>query len=450
MDNISYFIKACQAGAYKKKKWVFSVFLTANLTESRTEKHFPGQLYLKNGKPHFYAQDFDNSRSPEEMVEVTLNGKSIDYLKGERIVHVNEPIIITPEDYPGLSSSKVETTPGLFFINMYTIYYALKEKYPYQEGPKIDFEKIVKELAMTCLDDPPEDTPLDPSKVYTQEVKTLMRCISALSGFIPVNSPSSTYYTVTPAPGIDALKKKILEEYKGKKIGSTDIVEIERRLIEADLEYVNQDPHVGFYNNYRKQIETGRKKMYVMQGQQKYMDPNKDPAFITTSLSETTDVSAFPAIIDGIREGSYSRGKKTALGGVLTKLVFRIYSAAAIVKEDCGTKNGVTRTIFPYAKSRYLGSYIVGPSGQPILLTNDNIGQYVGKTVLMRSPAFCQAEAEGRGYCMKCMNESLRNYKNSIASLGATVTSAMNGRFMKAMHANVISTVLLDLPNALS
>lgn len=448
MDNISYFIEACKLGAYKKKEWVFSVFTTVNLPTEKTKDHYKGKLYQRDGHPVYYLQDFIPTADPKQVVTITLNDNPINYFNGENIILVDEEIEITKSDYPALLTDKEKTTPGIFFMNMYTIYYAIQDRYPYQTGPSIDFKRIVKDLFEQAHDDVLPDE-REPDKIYTSDIKKLMRAVSALAGFIPINSPSATQYTMTAAPGIAQKRKELLEKYKDQLDDPTIIVKIERELIEMDKAYIAQDPYAGFYNDVKKQIENGRKKMYAMQGLQARMDPTKPDELIDTALTEQTDISKLPAVIDGIRHGSHSRGKMTALGGEMTKFIFRIYSAASIMMEDCGTKNGIKRVIPAWTKDRYIGAYIQNGK-EPLLLTEENIKDYYGKEVLMRSPAFCQAQQEGRGYCMKCMNEYLRNYKNSLASLGATVTSDMNGRFMKNMHSNVISTAPLIWENALS
>lgn len=450
MNNVDFFIQGCKVGAYKKKEWVLSLFCITELPVSKDLKHYRGRIYQHDGYPAFYRQDFDESAEPDELEWITLNGKKIEYIeKKENILLVNEEIEVGPKDIPNLAK-EIKTTPGIFFINYYCIVDALQHKYPYQEGPELSAGKIASRIAPLSIDDPEEDKEGDPEKIYVRDVKKMLSAMSALSGFVLVNSPSCTPYTMSKAPGITELKKKLLKENEDKLHDPVVISQIEKELVAHDKAYLQKDPHWGFYINEKKGIGTARKKLHVMQGLQFRMDASKPPVLIENSLNEPLDVSKFPAIADGIRDGSYSRGAMTALGGEAVKFIYRIYSAAEIIKEDCGTPLGVIRTIHPEYIGRFTGSYIINKDGSNTLITPDNVQSYVGQTVMMRSPAFCKADPEGRGYCNKCFGESMRGYEKSLASYGAAVGSEMNGRFMGAMHVVVTTSTPLDIDRAIS
>lgn len=461
MNNVDYFLKACEAGAYRHREWVQSVFMITSLplltAELPNRDHYPGRLYSANGYVGYVTGDFDKSIdnddvSPEniEMTLITFNGKPIEVQsRKEPLLLVNETIKITPNDVVSLQKPVLETTPGTVFVNYYCFIDSIGDRHPFVEGPNISVGKVAQQISSHVVDDPKEGEEVDLDKIYVKDFKRMLSAMASLSGFTIVNSPSATEYTVQAAPGIQELKAKLLEENKDKLHDPATIIQIEKELIKKDKEYINQDPYKGFYIK-GKSFNVSRKKLHIMQGLQARMDPDKPAQLITTSLYEPSKQEDIPALIDGLREGSYSRGAATALGGEAVKFVYRVYSAAEIIKEDCGTRLGIPRVIGQDNKpSAFIGTYIID-GNKDILITEENLKDFIGKKVLTRSPGFCKADIGGRGYCLRCFGEKMRGYEQSLASYGAAVTSTMNTRFMKKMHGTSGDTNKLHLDSAIS
>ena len=111
---------------------------------------------------------------------------------------------------------------------------------------------------------------------------------------------------------------------------------------------------------------------------------------------------------------------------------------------------GLRRVIHEaYNPKTYIGTYII-ENGKNVLLTEENIKNYIGKEVIMRSPGYCLAAQGGVGYCSICYGNKMRGFEQSLASYGAKVGSVMNGRFMKAMHGTANKAVRIRLSEAIS
>lgn len=445
MDNITFLVKGCQSGAYKKKEWVISSMCRTRLPSERDpNKHYPYKLYQKDGYPCIWLGDITDEKT-DDFEFITLNGKMI---VDEPILYPDETMELRKGDIPNFKGDKLTTTPGKYIFNWYCLVEPLNDKVDYINDDGVDVGKFVKKLAPVVEDTPDDILTIKPDIIYVHQYKRMLDNISAFSGFTGINAPSATEYTMTGAPGIQELRDKLLEKNKDKLHDPVVVSDIEEELIKYDKEYLSKDPYAGFYIG-AKSVRVVRKKLHSMQGIQTRMDSSKPAHLITKSLSEPTDVKDLPAIVDGIRSGSYFRGVMTALGGEGVKYIYRMFSAATISMDDCKAKVGIRRVIRPDLTDYYTGIFILD-KGKSILLTKDNIGQYVGKEVMMRSPAYCRADPSGRTVCLSCMGIMFKGRGTSIAAAAGQVASTMNGRFMGAMHSVTNDAIPIVFSEAIS
>ena len=452
MTNLDFFIKGCQLGAYKYKEWALAIFCISTLPEEYIEEdHYPCRIYLKDGYPCFYRKDLYSDDDTGDFEYLTLNGKPIEYLKGENILYVDEGMVIGHNDIPSMKYIKtttLQTTPGVFFFNWYCLMYGIGDKIPYVNDHPVNQTKIIESILNRVKDDlQPGQTP-DPEAIYVSELKRTLNAINAFSGFSGINTPSATPYTISGAPGIREYRDKLLKQHEKQLDDPLVVADIQAKLLAYDKEYCNSDPNKGFYQNPKKS-DIARMQLHCMKGIKNRLDPTRPSKLIKTSLSEEFDPADLPVINDELRHGSYSRGKMTALGGVGVKDAYRSFAACEITKEDCGTTLGYPVRLTKQNINLYLKSYFIDKN-QTHLLTEENKEQFIGQVVLVRTPAFCKADDSGRSYCSKCFGEDLRGHEKSLASYAAEISSVMNTRFMKDMHGSRNDLIPIDFELALT
>lgn len=429
----------CKDGRYKRRDWIYSVFNVVELPDANQEKNllsmenYSYKLYHQDGKVVFLTRDFEDEESEGRFVTLLHNGKPIPYPLKEPILYINEGITITPDDISSLKEPSLLTTPGKLFVNWYCFKYGVRDHQTYVNDDHLEVSKYIQQLAEVIVDDPIDERDKSSKVLYCSDFKRTIDSTNAISGFSSLYTPSATYYTMTPSPNAKKVKDALFERYKDKLDDPLVVIDIEREIIKADEDYINQDPDKGFYIS-RKSIDLVRKKLHYTQGMQVRMDPNKPMTLVKRALTEPiTSYDDLPAEIDGSRHGSFARGKMTALGGEGAKLAYRIFSMVTIIKEDCNTKMGRKIYVPEKYKHNFVGGYII-EDGKTVLITKDNIGKYINKYIILRTPGYCRADPSGRGYCLKCFGEKLRGHEKSLAAVGVGVPQAMNGRFMKSMH----------------
>ena len=132
----------------------------------------------------------------------------------------------------------------------------------------------------------------------------------------------------------------------------------------------------------------------------------------------------------------------TRSAGYMGKKLLALLQMMEVDEEgtDCGTKNLIPITITKANKDAVLYTYI-SDNGQEIMLTRDNVGQYVGRTVMMRSPMSCTSDK----ICSKCAGKLFYMLDVKHAGLFATQIShsALN-LGLKAKHNSLVDLYTLN------
>lgn len=160
--------------------------------------------------------------------------------------------------------------------------------------------------------------------------------------------------------------------------------------------------------------------------------------------------------IDGLRKdeyvdypsialiGGYSRGVETASGGYQTK---RVQNATQNISlgpagSDCGTTNFIEVDVIDKLKQMYLYRWILDDDGKLKMLLPENIKEYIGTKVKMRSPLFCK----DINICSKCAGDLF--YRAGIVNAGilsANFSGVLMNLFMKKFHDTSIKFKKIDV-----
>lgn len=324
------------------------------------------------------------------------------------------------------------------------IVYAFGARIPFEpKGRKIkDVEKITSQ---GLLDNPKAEGVVAPDgKFFVNEHLAYTEALgSILTGLAPIFNPTSTMKSLTTDPKAREVREKRIKENEGRLHDPAVISTIKNEQIEMDKAWVKGDESENFYIT-AKAFDQVRVKMLCMHGEESAFTDGTRVTFIPTSLDEGLNLDYMPEYANAVRQASFNRGSETARGGELVQFLTRIFQNHSLDTsvDDCGTKRFLRRTIRPVYADWYVGLNIF-EGGKTVLLTNDNISQYAGKEVALRTPQFCRSP--GNSYCRACIGESNAQHPDSFGGQASDLGSTILYVFMKKAHGGALKTVAFDI-----
>lgn len=442
MDRKQFFLEGCKAGKYEERKWTYNVFTIKRWKEDEPIPN-PNEHYSIFQKDGFYCTHLPGQAE----TFILENGNPIPVTK--TIMDVLEEIEVNVGDVPNVYERTI-TTPGNVFVNWYCLSHAFGKKVPFQTGQLMP-GKLGDLVVGRIVDDVPVENRLEnDERIFVDEANKFLSAIAQIASLASINVPSATPYTLTTSPAVKELRNKLIEENKDNLLDPVVVAKITDQVVKADKAWIEQDPNKGFLDIAKKAFPVSRKKLHGLVGIEYNMAGTKSQ-FVPTSLSEGIDLKAWPMMIDTLRGGSYSRGAMTALGGVEVKFIFRAFNTSVVMMDDCKTRFGIKMKTTEKALKNAMSHYIL-VDGVEYFVTEENIPQIMKTSsyFILRSPGYCLADREGRGYCLKCMGEMFRGNERSLAAYGSEVASTMNSVFMGAMHGKAFVTTKWDLEETLS
>lgn len=433
-----YFVNALQDRMYTKKAWVLRTFMVPvdlqDLPSAHDSNAIDYQLYrFETG----YA--FFDPRNNYEPVRITPSNVL------EPLVYDNEEIMIDQTTIPNYKGERTATSCGILLYNFLCLVYAFNDKIPYQVGP-VNLGKVESMIAKRVVDEVPDEDKV-PEHIYVSELKRHIKAVLTIGSYSLITVPTATPFTMTPAPGIHELRDELLEKFKDELHIPAVVAKIAKMLEDYDREYIARDPDKGFLQS-AKLISIVRAKMFNMHGLEFGFD-EANPKLIRKSLSEGWDLANLPAYANSQRDGSFSRGAETALGGEKTKSVFRVTTGSKIAMHDCGTTVGIIRVLSKDNADSLTGSFVAKVGERTFReLKEAEVGELMGQRLIVRTPGFCKAP--DASYCQTCMGSFVEDRPNAISTLASSATSTLMLLKMKAMHGKVLKTVPIDLERCLS
>jgi len=425
MTKLEYLKYAYEKGLLTKLKWYFS-FLTVP-----ADKLYDGDYYLyDNGKYQVKVND------TKELLEGT----------SEMVLSLNDELDIPAGYFPNVTKP-TNTTVGILLVNYILLVKPFGDKIEYINGEvKISYIESIIAKRLTDAKDKVQD-------ITIPEYVKFVDNSGFLTSLSRIVSISSTPKALIPPPGIDAYKKKVMQEMKDKYGDEvfqdyTRVAELETKLKEFDAEFLKDDPSFGKMLS-GKVVNVARKKLFLMYGAEAGFDRSGKAKLVTNSLANgwPDDTEELARMYNASRAGSYDRGSETQKGGTAAKVVLRATNSIKIKEGDCGTKRYRTFTVNDNNKLLLVGRNITVGSNV-IELTPDNIESYVNKKVKLRSPSYCK-ESDSN-FCTTCAGPRMSRYKDGISLLVLDISSKLLDISMASMHAKELKTVKLDLDEQLS
>jgi hypothetical protein len=240
-----------------------------------------------------------------------------------------------------------------------------------------------------------------------------------------------------------------------------------QRLILANKEAVINNDIIKYVNNVEKPILAFAKKWY------KENDPSgmqlyslKKPSFDNNFKNMFIEVGAIKDIAtgkfvistgnfnDGINpeeynyyanqavNASFSRGVSTQYAGAKVKEFATAFESLVIDPgTDCGNKRYISIAVTEDNVNDVIWRWIDDGNDGILLLTPDNIGKYMGKTVKCRTPLYCKSE----NICEKCAGDLYKRINVDKAGLTLlALTSRFLNTFLKLMHDTTVDTRTFD------
>lgn len=433
IDKETYFKSAILAGLYKKKAWMIAAFsITADSTAEDASKQ-KINIVRQGGLPYYVSSD-------NRLIRIDGGVKAPLYAFRDRY---DADSSICPN-----LSSKLSTTRGQLLFNLISLVGPFGIKIDYQNG-KIDINKISKIIADRLHDTPEEGVERDPNLLYVDEYKQFVNSLFYLTNFTQLAVWALTEKLITPPPDIDKVRAELLKKYGNDLSYPVVLSNFEQELLKLDSEYLKDDPGGQFFQSGGKSRNIVRKRLFLTYGAEPgLVEEGRTRRPVVQSLRDGWVAKDMPALIDALRAGSYNRGKRTALGGELTKWLFRASTGIEMTDEDCHTRMGQIVKITDQNYKHYAGKYYISTKGVQLIPNVEMAKSLVGQTLTIRSPLFCHASANN--YCPICLGTGIAKNKDGISLAIAEIGSMFLLMKMKQMHGKALTTAQIDINATLS
>lgn len=346
------------------------------------------------------------------------------------LFHSNDRLMIDGSHTRLLSGdTKIETTVGRYIYNIVTLDMPFKEvvfQY-HNEAPwkASSISNMVKEALLA-------------KKITSEEVKAFFSNWFFLGHFNELACPSLSPRAFTTHPDSAKVKKALMEKHKDNLDSPEAIKEIDDALNALDLEWLKTDPDehpaIDYYNAMgSKALKIQRKQLFATMGGMEDFSSKGGYKFIANSLAEGWDIKNLKYYINATRSASYYRGINTAKSGVQIKYGSSVFRDVSIIPGDCGTTRGLPVDFSLSKIKNFIGLYIIESGNKLVEITEENMANYDGKKVIIRSPMECQQP--GGNWCQTCCGTFLQKRgTTNIAMLITAISETSFSASMSKMH----------------
>ena len=403
MSPLEYLQWLYKERAYTKKIVIMSILL------SRYDEPIPnpvkGQVGFANKKHNFW--------NGQEWIELDSTPTVTDGIVPAYLSY-NVPIKLPSGSFPNVKKD-IDTQVGNVVINILCLLHPFYDRINFIEG-QFSASKIESFINPQFVDIGKDGITQPMVEKYAIAVRMLM----SIAGII---TAAATRKNTVPPPGVEAFKKELAKNLDLTK--SLDQSRYTAALLKYDAEWLKDDPTLGILLS-GKVRDKARLKLYMsFASESTFGPPGTTTEYVTQALNSgiPTTKKEFAALFSAARAASFSRGKLTAIGGVLAKLLARIVADVSILDTDCGTTKYLPVFITP-ASTPMIGRYAV-IDNREVLVTKDVLVANSGKFINFRSPGYCKSEETS--FCRHCAGEMMYNLRESVRlasqDLGGTVLS---------------------------
>lgn len=428
MDKNDYFKYSIKNNYYKKQKWVISAFsLTSDASKETLENKDKDVVLRIASLPYFISES-------NQLEAIKGGNKNPLFLFREKIIATSEmcPTIDKP----------IETTIGRLLFNLISLVHSFGTKIPYM-NESIDLNKLDSYITDKLVDEPDNPKEKNPNLIYVSEYKTYVNTLFYWTNFTQIAVWALTEKLITPPPGIDKIRNELLKKYGDSISDPVALANFEHELLKLDSEYLKDDPGGQFFQSSGKARNIVRKKLFLTLGAESGLTEGRKRRPVTQSLKDGWTPKDMPALIEALRAGSYNRGKRTALGGELTKWLFRASTGVEISQDNCGVKIGQRVLITKSNYKNFISKYRIVKNGVELIETSDDAKSFIGQNIEVRSPLFCHTP--DNNFCAVCLGKDIANNKDGVSLAIAEIGSMFLLMKMKQIHGKALTTAQVDL-----
>lgn len=435
IDKRDYYILALNAGCYKHKGWVIEAFsYVEHLATSRGKADWPYALHRDEEGYYCFL--------PGESDKVYIQGA----FKTGGPFHFLEEIMVGAKEVPNIHQNTV-TYYGNLLVNYTCLVYAFGSRVEFVPGP-VTIAKMEERIQPRLATVPPDDKIAKAERIaeslYIDEFKLFNDGVRHLEGLSQLCVPSASEKTMTVSPEVIKRRDELFKEHAHELDDPLVQAKIDKELIAMEKAWIKGDPAERFYIK-GKSYDVVRKRLFLYQGQENGF--GKIGKTITTSLNEGWDIKNLPAMANALRNGSYSRGFLTALGGVEAKGNYRIFQNTVVAEDDCGSKMGMRIVLAPDMAKHFISSSVIEKSGKVVELTEENVQSYVGHPIVIRSVAYCKTA--NQNVCAVCVGKKIASTPNAISTYASDLGSLFVALMLAAMHGVALKTAKVSYINEL-
>lgn len=435
MKRLDYFLAAMAAGLYRKRDWVVTAFaVTQEGPDEYKKDPYPYRI-VQTRSGTFYVNP-ENTSEILPLEEVAPNMPP--FAKQDKVT-------LPAGALPNLDR-EVTTSYGNILANCVLLVYPFGGKLPYVEG-RMKPGKLESMIEPLLADDPmsePEKAAIlekKPNTIFVYEFLKFANAMTYISSFANLWVSGGTRKALLPPPDVEALRDALFQKYgidpANPNTDPTKVAQVVKELVAHDAKFLEGDDTMNFLLA-KKNFEVIRAKKYLMVGAEAGLGDGQSVELVPKSLHEGWDIDRLPAMVNNLRAGSFNRGAETMKGGEAVKWLLRASSNVNILPTDCGSEMGTEVVLDEVNAKRYLNFHAVsGKPGVPaVKLDESTIGQYLGKTLTIRSMMYCKLSMTD--YCAVCAGPRLAENPTGASSAISQLGSTMMLMFMKAVHGKAL------------
>lgn len=227
---------------------------------------------------------------------------------------------------------------------------------------------------------------------------------------------------------LNAIKKDVVENKDTELLNKT-IVELEgiaKEMFKDDqMMEIFESGNSGKFDNHFRNMNIAMGAMPMLDGRTSYVFDSLSDGISTEYIGDMANIGM---------TGAINRGLQTGLAGAAYKQVYNAAQNIRAVWGDCGDKEGIE--IVANNTKDILNKYVIEKDGSNTLITSDNISNYLGKKLRVRSPLKCK-EKNGH-FCSHCIGiEPFKLANKKEMYIGVFIsdsTSMILNMFMKVTH----------------